>query len=83
MLNVWYIEIVSCGVIRREYMKKTAIRCPNYADGGKNRPVVEMLLLHCFFRSFDALFLPVFRRDEKITESVEIPPVENTKTLSI
>jgi hypothetical protein len=64
-------------------MKKTANHSPNYTDGGKNRPVVEMLLPFSVFRSFGRFFPPVFRRNEKITEFVEITPVEYAKSLGI
>jgi hypothetical protein len=64
-------------------MKKTANHSPNYTDGGKNRPVVEMLLPFSVIRNFWRLFLPVFRRDKKILKFVEITPEEDTKPLGI
>jgi hypothetical protein len=64
-------------------MKKTANHSPNYTDGGKNRPVVEMLLPFSVIRNFWRLFLPVFRRGEKITEFIEITPEEYAKSLGI
>lgn len=64
-------------------MKKTAIQSPNYPEGGKNRPVVEMLLPLSFNWSFGLLFLPVFGGGEKILELVEISPEENAKSLGI
>jgi hypothetical protein len=70
-------------VIRREYMKKTGITAPNYPEGGKNRPVVEMLLPGRIVCGFGWLFLPVLRNDEKIPEFVEITTVENANPLSI
>jgi hypothetical protein len=75
--------MVTRRVVRREYMKKTAIPPPNYPDGGKNRPVVEMLLPGWIFCGYGWLFLPVLRNNEKIPELVEIAPVENTKPLGI
>jgi hypothetical protein len=75
--------MVTHSVVRREYMKKTAIPSANYPDGGKNRPVVEMLLLRRIVCGFEWLFLPVLRNNEKIPELVEIAPVENTKPLGI
>ena len=64
-------------------MKKTAIQSPNYPEGGKNRPVVEMLLPLRVFYIFGALFLPVVRENKQILQLVKITSEEYAKTLGI
>jgi hypothetical protein len=71
---VTLLQLIPLSAFRREYIKKTAIHSPNYTDGVKNRPVVEMLLPLSGFCSFGRFFLLVFRRDEKILKFVEITP---------